>query len=121
MTPHNNTGCIERYKAIGHMQMSVVLTCTHTPNGLIDIWSKYYLIDRSERLLSSFSKYRSRYFEGDYMGFKYFPRPGAFEQIVEAISDITLSMKTEDYVDLPPVVYNTIKVKLPPKDRKSVV
>lgn len=113
--PRNNTRFGAMCKARGHVERIVGLTGTPAPNGLLDIWSQYYLLDRGERLLSSFSKYRSRYFEGDYMGFKYFPRPGAFEQIVEAISDITLSMKTEDYVDLPPVVYNTIKVKLPPK------
>lgn len=113
--PRNNTRFGAMCKARGHVERIVGLTGTPAPNGLLDIWSQYYLLDRGERLLSSFSKYRSRYFEGDYMGFKYLPRPGAFEQIVEAISDITLSMKTEDYVDLPPVVYNTIKVKLPPK------
>lgn len=93
----------------------VGLTGTMSPNGLLDIWSQYYLLDMGERLFSSFNQYRTRWFEGDYMGYKYTPRPGSFEQIVEQISDITLSMKTEDYVDMPPIMFNTIRVKLPAK------
>lgn len=95
------------------------LTGTMAPNGLLDLWSQFYLLDLGHRLGSSFHSYRSRYFEGDYMGFKYFPRPGAFEQIVERIADITISMRTEDYVDMPPVIHNVLKVKLPEKVMKQ--
>lgn len=95
------------------------LTGTPSPNGLLDLWSQYYILDQGERLFSSISKYRTRWFDGDYMGYKYTPRPGAFEQIVERISDITISMKTEDFVDMPDIVYNTVKVTLPPKVMKQ--
>lgn len=95
------------------------LTGTMAPNGLLDIWSQYYLLDMGERLGTSYHAYRSRWFDSDYMGFKYTLRPGAFEQIVDRIADITVSMKTEDYVDMPPVLYNTIKVRLPDKVMKQ--
>ncbi len=93
----------------------VGLTGTMAPNGMEDIWSQYYLLDQGERLFGSYNQYRTRWFDSDYMGFKYTLRPGAFEQIVERIQDITLSMKTEDYVDMPPVIHNTIRVRLPKK------
>jgi len=96
-----------------HIDRVIGLTGTMAPNGLLDIWSQFYLLDGGERLQGSFNQYRTRYFEGDYQGFKYLPRPGAFEQIVARISDITLSMKTADYVDMPPVMHNTIAVRLP--------
>lgn len=96
-----------------HIDRVVGLTGTPSPNGMLDIWSQYYLLDQGERLGSSYSAYRTRWFDGDYMGYKYTLRGGAFEQIVERISDITVSMKTGDFVDMPPLVYNTIKVKLP--------
>ena len=99
----------------GRVDRFIGLTGTMAPNGLLDLWSQFYLLDQGERLFTSFHQYRTRYFEGDYMGFKYAPRPGAFESIVERISDITVSMRTEDYVDMPPLLHNTIKVKLPPK------
>lgn len=93
----------------------VGLTGTPAPNGMLDIWSQYYLLDQGERLFTSFNQYRTRYFEGDYMGFKYTLRPGCFDTIVGKISDITISMKTEDYVDMPEVMFNTIRVRLPAK------
>lgn len=95
------------------------LTGTPSPNGLMDIWSQYFLLDQGQRLFSSMSKYRTRWFDGDYMGYKYAPKIGAFEQIVEKISDITISMRTEDFVDMPEIVYNTIKIRLPPKVLKA--
>jgi len=91
------------------------MTGTLCPNGLLDLWAQYYLLDRGTRLGSTYSAYRGRWFDGDYMGFKYAPRPGAFEAITEAIRDITISMRTEDYADLPAVLHSTITVKLPPK------
>lgn len=91
------------------------LTGTPASNGMEDIWAQYYLLDQGKRLHDSFSKYRSRYFEGDYMGFKYTLRDSAFAQITEKVKDITISMDTADFVDMPPVVYNTVKVKLPAK------
>lgn len=97
----------------------VGLTGTMAPNGLLDLWSQYYLLDQGERLLGSYSQYRNRWFDADYMGFKYTPKPGSFGAIVERIADITLSMKTEDYVDMPPVMTNTITVHLPPKVMKQ--
>lgn len=97
----------------------LTLTGTMAPNGLLDIWSQYYLIDQGERLGSSYHAYRTRFFDSDYKGFKYTLRPGAFDRIVERIQDVTVSMKTEDYVDLPPVMYNTIRVRLPPKVMKQ--
>jgi hypothetical protein len=91
------------------------LTGTPAPNGMEDLWSQYFLLDQGNRLFSSISKYRSRWFEKDYNGFKYSLREGSFEAIVAKISDITISMKTEDFTDMPDIVYNTIRVKLPPK------
>ena len=97
----------------------VGLTGTPAPNGLLDLWAPYYVIDRGARLGDTYFAYRRRWFDGDYMGFKYRLRPGAFEQIMDAIRDITISMRTEDYVDLPEVLHNQIKVKLPPKVMKE--
>ena len=91
------------------------LTGTPAPNGLLDIWSQYYLLDQGRRLGTSFAGYRTRYFDGDYMGYKYTLKGGAFEKIVHQIEDITVSMRTEDFTDMPPLVYNTIKVRLPKK------
>lgn len=95
------------------------LTGTMAPNGLLDIYSQFYLLDQGQRLGSSYGAYRSRYFESDYNGFKYTLRPGSFELIVDKIQDITISLRTEDYVDMPEVIYNSIKIRLPEKVMKQ--
>jgi len=102
-----------------HIDRVVGMTGTLAPNGLLDLWAPYYLLDRGERLGTSYYAYRNRWFVSDYMGFKYEPRPGAFEAITDRIRDITVSMRTEDYVDMPPVVYNTLTVRLPPAVMKQ--
>jgi len=116
-------GQLTRYGALctvrQHIDWIAGLTGTPSPNGMEDLYSQYYLLDQGLRLGSSFSKYRTRYFDGDYMGYKYTLKPGAFELISERIKDITISMRTEDFVDMPPIVYNTVKVKLPPAVMKA--
>lgn len=95
------------------------MTGTPSPNGLMDIWSQYYLLDQGERLFSSITKFRNRWFEADYMGYKYSLKAGSFDQIIDRVSDITISMRTEDFVDMPDLVYNTIKIHLPSKVMKQ--
>lgn len=98
-----------------HIDRFIGLTGTPAPNGMEDLWSQYFLLDQGQRLFSSIMKFRTRWFQKDYAGFKYSLCNGSFEAIVKAISDITISMKTEDFTDMPDIVYNTVKVKLPPK------
>lgn len=95
------------------------LTGTPAPNGMLDIWSQYYLLDQGRRLQSCISKYRTLYFAKSYDGFSYTLQPRAFEMITDKVKDITVSMKTEDFSDMPDVVYNTIEVTLPPKVMKT--
>lgn len=95
------------------------LTGTMAPNGLTDIWSQYFVLDQGQRLYSSITKFRTRWFDKDHGGFKYTLREGAFAQIVERVKDITISMKTEDFTDMPDITYNTIYVDLPPKVMKQ--
>lgn len=98
-----------------HIEWIAGLTGTPAPNGMVDLWAQYYLLDQGQRLFSSFNKFRTRYFDSDYMGFKYTLKEGAFELIAKAVSDITISMQTEDFVDMPDIVYNSVPVRLPPK------
>lgn len=95
------------------------LTGTPSPNGMEDLWSQYFLLDQGQRLFSSITKYRTRWFQKSFDGFKYTLCNGSFEAIVEKVSDITVSMKTEDFTDMPDIVYNVVKVKLPPKVLKQ--
>ena len=114
-----------RFKALSsvrpHIHRIVGLTGTPAANGLEDLWAQFKLLDGGERLGRYITRYRERWFTPDRRNgmqvFSYKPRPGAEAEIYEAIGDITLSMKTTDYLDLPELTITTVPVELNPKER----
>lgn len=92
----------------------MLLTATPRPNGYHELWSQYFMLDSGRRLKSSFYTYRNRYFF--YTGppiYKTTIRPGSEEQIHNKIKDITFRLDAKDYLELPPITYNTIRLVLP--------
>jgi hypothetical protein len=86
-----------------------------TPNGYPDAWGQMYLLDQGKRLGRDEDAFKQRWFNapGQYE-YGLTLKPTAAAEITAAMSDIVLSMRAEDYLDLPPVVYNPIRVRLPP-------
>ncbi len=78
----------------------VQLSGTPSPNGLLDLWSQIYLLDHGKRLGRAMYIYKQNHFNSDFMGYKYTPKNP--NNIHNAIADITMSMKSEDYLELPP-------------------
>ena len=113
----------KRFKALAsikpHIKKLVGLTGTPSPNGLLDLWSQVYLLDEGERLSPSYYSFRNAYFEGDYMGFNYKPRKFTQKEVTEKISDICISMKADDYLQLPECTDNIIPVVLDSKAEKA--
>lgn len=110
-----------RFKALRKVRPKaswvVGLTGTPSPNGLQDLWSQIYLLDRGERLGTSMTRYRQTYFyplsgQG-YVVYKWGLKEGAEDKIYEKIGDICISMKAKDYLKLPGRVDNVIEVQLP--------
>lgn len=97
----------------------VCLTGTPAQNGLLDLWGQVYLIDFGASLGRTMHGYKQRFFESDYMGYKYTPRPGADAQIHAAIAPIALSMRAEDYLQLPPRI-DLIEQVVLPKDAQKL-
>lgn len=99
----------------------VGLTGTPSSNGLEDLWAEFRILDLGERLGRYITRYRQSYFTPDKRNaqviFSYKPLPGAEEAIYEKISDITISMKSGDYLELPKCVYNEVKVELSDDER----
>ncbi|AYO32216.1 DEAD/DEAH box helicase [Biomaibacter acetigenes] len=97
----------------------VELTGTPAPNGLLDLWAQIYLLDEGKRLGKKFTHYRERYFEPDRRDrdhvFSYAPKPGAEEIIKQLIGDICVSMKAEDYLELPDCITVDVPVVLDSK------
>ncbi|MFB5192779.1 DEAD/DEAH box helicase [Alicyclobacillus fastidiosus] len=103
------------------MKRVIGLTGTPAPNGLIDLWPQIYLLDQGERLGKTVTGYRDRYFipgERDgHVVYKWRQKKEAEERIYEAISDIAVSMKAEDWLELPPRVDRTVTVRMSDKAR----
>lgn len=109
-------------KIIARTNRFVELTGTPAPNGLLDIWTLIYMIDGGKRLGNNFHQYRARYFvpattSGKRVFSWYCPK-GNEQLIHERISDVTMSLKTEDWIDLPELIENVVKVNLEGKDRQ---
>lgn len=106
-----------------HITRFVGLTGTPAPNGLLDLWAQVYLLDEGERLEKKITHFREKYFEPDQRDrdrvFSYMPKPGAEEIIQEKISDICVSMKAEDYLELPDCIDNIVPVVLDSKAKEA--
>lgn len=107
-----------------YVKRFVGLTGTPTSNGLMDLWAEIGILDGGERLGRFIGRYREAYFKPGSMNpatgivFQYVPREGAEEQIYERISDITISMKALDYLDMPECIMNRHEVEMSPQEKK---
>lgn len=117
----------ERFKALRRVlpavRRIVGLTGTPSPNGLIDLWSQIYLLDKGERLGRFVTTYRDRYFvpvqvNGNVV-YKYALQAGADKEIYNKISDICMSMKAEDYLRMPKRMDITYPVSLSERAQKA--
>lgn len=116
----------KRFKALKRVRPMVRrivgLTGTPAPNGLIDLWAEIGLLDMGQRLGRFIGGYRERFFVPDKrsreMIFSYKPREGAEEAIYELISDICISMKAADYLEMPECIYNRVEVIMNEKEKK---
>ena len=118
----------KRFKALasvgGRIDRLVELTGTPSPNGLADLWAQVFLLDGGDRLGRRYAQFRERYFQPDKRGadgmvYSYEAKPGTEESILEKISDICISMKAEDYLQLPDLTYHEIPVVLDAKSQKA--
>ena len=98
----------------------VGLTGTPSSNGLMDLWAEFRLLDMGERLGRFIGQYRTSYFRPDKQNgqvvFSYKPLPGAEKQIYGKISDITISMKSTDHLQMPELINSRYTVYLSEKE-----
>lgn len=101
----------------------VLLTGTPAPNNLIDLWAQIYLLDEGARLGRTIGGFRERYFNPDKRSaervFTYKPKFGAETAIEQLIGDICISMKAEDYLELPECISVNVPVYLDSKAKKA--
>lgn len=99
-------------KCMPHVTRMVQLTGTPTPNGIEDAWAQIKLLDGGDRLGRTKTAFRNRWMSYVPGSYDKKPRPGAEKEVGRLISDIVLTMRAEDYLDLPDIVENVVKVRL---------
>ena len=95
------------------------LTGTPASNGYLDIFAQIRLLDGGKRLGMAFSKFRDKYFESDYMGYKFTELEGSREAIQKLIADMTITLRSEDWLDIPPTILHDHEVTLTPAAKKK--
>ncbi len=99
-------------KVLRYMDRVTLLTGTPAPNGLVDLWAQMYLLDFGRRLGATKTAFLERWFDSDYMGWKWTARELAGAEIHARLADVCLSMRAADYLTLPPVLHNVVPVLL---------
>lgn len=116
----------QRFKALKKVRPLVSrivgLTGTPAPNSLLDLWPQMYLMDMGQRLGRFIGGFRERFFTPDKRSreiiYSYKPREGAEEAIYDLISDICISMKAVDYLDMPELIMNRVEVSMDSREQK---
>ena len=117
----------KRFRALMKLRPKVKrfvgLTGTPSSNGLMDLWAEFRLLDMGKRLGRFITHFREEFFLPDKRSaqqvFTWKPKAGAEEEIYRRISDITISMKSADFLQMPEYVSNRVPVKLSPAERKT--
>ena len=109
----------QRFKALRRVlsktEYMVLLTGTPSPNSLLDLWPQMYLIDFGHTLGRTLTAFKQRFFEPDYMGYKFTLREGAANTIHNLIAPKVIHMSAEDYLDLPSRIDLIEHVDMPDK------
>lgn len=106
-----------------HVRRWVNLTGTPAPNGLRDLWGQAWFLDAGQRLGRTFNAFENRWFQAKQVGASRFarqliPLPHAQAEIEERLRDLTITVRAEDFLDLPPLIENVIEVELPATARR---
>ena len=105
------------------IKRTVGLTGTPASNGLMDLFAEYKLLDKGKRLGRFITRYRTDYFKPDKMNgavvYSYKPLPFAEEEIYKKISDMTISMKSTDYLQMPEKIMTECMVTMNEKEKKK--
>lgn len=113
----------QRFRALkkvrAYFRRIVGLTGTPAPNSLIDLWPQMYLLDGGERLGKTITGYKERFFypgqRNGYVVYEWKLKENAEDNINKKISDICISMKAEDYLNMPERIDNKVEVQLSKK------
>ena len=116
-----------RFKALRkvrpQIRRMVLLTGTPSPNGHMDLWAQLWLIDMGQRLGRTLTSYRTKYFKpgrsNGHVVYDWILRPGAGDEISRQIQDVTVSLKAEDWLEVPDLIETDVRIALSPAEAKA--
>lgn len=95
-------------------QRRTILTGTPTPKGLLDLFGQMYVVDQGKSLGRYVTHYRNEFFnQTGFGGYTYVPKPGALEQVLRRVAPVTLTMTADDWLEMPKLIENIVRVELP--------
>lgn len=109
---------------VPRVERQIGLTGTPMPNSWLDLFAQVRLVDGGERLGTSYEEFKRHYFFGpefnpftgghqDHTPWQ--PKSGATSAIEKKISDITITLKSSDWLDIPDTVYEDVELKFTPE------
>jgi SNF2 family DNA or RNA helicase len=111
-------------KIAKHFQYRVGMSGTPNPNGVLDLWHQYYILDDGDHLGTNFWQFRMKVCEPEQTGpgaemVKWVDRPGAAEAVADILSDMTIRHKMEDCISIPEHTIRTVNFDLSAKHLKA--
>ena len=104
-----------------YFERVIGLTGTPSSNGLMDLWAEFRVLDLGERLGRYITHYRNEFFLPDKRNgaiiFSYKPQPNAEERIYRRLADMTISMKSTEYLKMPELILNELEINLDEEDQ----
>jgi|19_taG_2_1085344.scaffolds.fasta_scaffold00082_27 SNF2 family DNA or RNA helicase len=100
-------------KWLASFQRRYILTGSPIPNGIMDIFGQIYILDCGVALGRYVSHFRNKYFDQSYSGYDWTPRTGSYEAILDKVHHLLLRMDAKDWLDMPTLHINVIKVEMP--------
>lgn len=96
------------------------MTGTPMPNSHIDLFAQVRLVDDGQRLGTNFLEFKRQFFYGSESQFREWqPKAGTPEKLEQAIADITITLKSSDWLDIPDTVIEDIDIHFPPELQKQ--
>ena len=116
-----------RFKALRkvrpRIRRMVLLTGTPSPNGHMDLWAQMWLIDMGERLGRTLGSFRAKYFKpgrsNGHVVYDWHLLPGAGDKISAKMQDVTVSLKAEDWLEVPDLIETDVCIALSPTEAKA--
>lgn len=114
----------KRFKSLRRVQASTkrMVGLTGTPGNLMDLFSEIGILDGGKRLGRFITGFRDQYFLPDKRNgqvvFSYKPKEGAEDAIYDRISDMTISMKALDYLQMPERIDHEVLVEMNLKEKE---